>query len=197
MPLDGTSGELHLDGPSGETAFDRRASERGSFDTWWSESFRYWEESEVHASEPQWSERNYDERSTGWRTWSIREEGRTSVYPQRAQSSTDVWIPRDDDEDVWSSTKGWKAKDEGTYVWIPKQEGTYVWIPTDTGETVRTKKKARRGKPRSRPYAADRILAREKREREGRDLTASPAEPSGVAKPSSPAAGDEGSLSRS
>ena len=128
---------------------------------------------------------------------SIREEWRTLVYPQRVQSSTDVWIPRDDDEDVWNSTKGWNSKDEGTYVWIPKEEGTYVWIPKDTGETVRTKKKARRGNPRSRPSARDRIFAREKREQEGRDLTASPAEPSEVAKPSSPAAGDEGSLSRS
>ena len=102
MPLDGTSGELPLDGPSGETAFDRHASERGAFDTWWSERFRYCEESEVHASEPQWSERS-----------------------------------------------------------------------------------------------GDRIFTREKREREVRDLMTSSAEPSEVAKSSSPAAGDEGSLSRS
>ena len=161
----------------------------------WSESSRYWEDSGSHVSEPQWSERNDEETSKGWRTWNIREEGRTSAYPQRAQSSTDVWIPRDDDEDVWNSTKGWNSRDEGTYVWIPKQVGTYVWIPKETGETA--KKKSRRGKPRSRPCAADRISAREKRVQEARDRLASPAEPSEVAKASSPAAGDEGSLSRS
>ena len=69
-----------------------------------------------------------------------------------------------------------------------------VWIPKETGETA--KKKSRRGQPRSRPSAADRIAARNKREQEARDQLASPAEPSGVAKASSPAAGDEGSLSR-
>ena len=213
-PPDGTSGELPLDGTSGEAAFDRRASEWSSFDTWWSGSLRSWEEPEVHASvpqwsessrywedsgsqvsEPQWSERNDEETSKGWRTWNIREEGRSSAYPQRAQSSTDVWIPRDDDEEVWNSANGWNSRDEGTYVWIPKQVGTYVWIPKETGETA--KKKSRRGKPRSRPCAKDRISAREKRVQEARDRMASPAEPSEVAKASSPAAGDEGSLSRS
>ena len=50
--------------------------------------------------------------------------------------------------------------------------------------------------PIGRRSAADRIAARNKREQEARDQLASPAEPSGVAKASSLAAGDEGSLSR-
>ena len=80
MPLDGTSGELPLDGTSGEAAFDRRASEWDSFDTWWSESLRYCEESEVYASEPRWTERNDDETSKGLQRLSFREEGEHHMF---------------------------------------------------------------------------------------------------------------------
>ena len=204
MPLDSTSGELLPDGTSGEAAFDH-ASEWTSSDTrsecprhleksWWSGTSRYWEDSGSHASEPQWSGRDDEDTSTGWRTWNVRDEGRTSAYPQRAQSSTDAWIPWSDDYGGWNEARGQNVSDEGTFAWIPQQPGKWVWIPKETGETA--KKKSRRGQPRSRPCAADRIAARNKREQEARDQLASPAEPSGVAKASSPAAGDEGSLSR-
>ena len=121
---------------------------------------------------------------------SIREEGRTTyVYPHRVQSSTDAWIPKDEEIDVWNS------KDEGTYVWIPKERGTYVWIPKDAGETDMKKKKTRRGRPQFRLPPRERAHEQASREHEKRDQ-ASPVEPNDVVKPSSPAAGDEGSSSR-
>ena len=57
--------------------------------------------------------------------WRSYEEGRANyVDPQRAQSSTDVWVPKDAD--------GNNLRDEGKYVWVAADDGgAYIWIPKD------------------------------------------------------------------
>ena len=44
--------------------------------------------------------------------------------PQRAQSSTDVWVPKDADAE--------NLRDEGKYIWVSTVDGgSYIWIPKD------------------------------------------------------------------
>ena len=113
------------------------------------------------------------------------------MYPHRAQSSTDAWIPKEAEADAWTS------RDEGKYVWASTNDGgTYVWIPKDKDEIVMRKKKARRGRPQHRPSSWARAGERARREQELREQKVFPVDPEDVADPSSPTTGDEGSLSR-
>ena len=111
--------------------------------------------------------------------------------PQKAQSSTDAWIPNEAEADAETS------RDEGTYVWTSTNDGgAYVWIPKDKNETAMRKNKARRGQPQYRLSSWARASERARREQEVREQKAFPVEPKDVAKSSSRTTGDEGSLSR-
>ena len=111
---------------SEDVTCDRCASKVTTFDAWWSkEDLRSWDDSKVYTSEPWWSkEKSDDVASGGWQHWntsdsyekrSHHEEWRTTHEEstkaddsQRAQSSNDLWIP----------------KDESTHSWIPNDECT-------------------------------------------------------------------------
>ena len=116
------------------------------------------------------------------------------MYPHKAQSSTDAWIPKEAEADAWTS------RDEGKYVWTSTNDGgAYVWIPKDnkenSDETESRKKKTRRGRPRYRPSSWLRAGERAWREYQVRDQNASLVEPVDVAN-SSQSTRDEGSMSR-
>ena len=197
--LDGASkGEESFDGTSKGKTFDG-TSKGKTYESWWSTGsnvLRHWDESEGQTSEPWWSKGSDDEGvSKGLQKCSNREEWRTTyVYPHRAQSFTDAWIPKEAEADAWTS------RDEGKYVWASTTDGgAYVWIPKDKepqNDIVMRKKKARRGRPQHRPSSWVRAGERARREQEVREQKASLVDPEDVADCSSLTTGDEGSLSR-